>query len=154
MNGDSMKDKNKILAITIIIGVLLLFLGTITWFLLSGESFSSWPLIMLVVLALLVLFSVIFAVSLWRGKISHEPDYYAIFIMGILWFPLGFVFEMWPLSLMGAIFLVIGLKNKNKWKKKKFSEMEPGQRKLKIALMIILGILVLGGMLAFYFFGT
>ena len=142
-----MNNKNKILAISIIIGVLLLVLGAIVWFLLSGQYFSSWSLASFIVLILLVLIAVVFAILMWQGKIKNEPNYYIIFTMGIIWFPLGFVFEMWPLSVMGAVFLVIGLKNKDKWKMKKWSEMEPSQRKLKITLMVVLGILVLGGLL-------
>lgn len=147
-----MENKNKILAASIIIGVLLLVLGAIVWFLLSGQGFSLWFLTSFIVLVILALFAVILAIRMWQGKIKHEPDYYAFFMMGVVWLPMGFVFEMWPLSVMGAIFLIIGLKNKSKWKKKRFSEMEPGQKKLKIALMIILGILVLGGFLAYSVF--
>jgi len=56
-------------------------------------------------------------------KSKEEPNYLAFFIMGICFFPMGIIFTA-VISLgfmgfigMGLIYMVIGLINREKWKK-------------------------------------
>jgi hypothetical protein len=52
---------------------------------------------------------------------------------------------------MGIVFMAIGLKNKDKWKKReKWSEMSPAKRKLKLALVIGLSIFLALGIAAYF----
>jgi uncharacterized membrane protein len=65
-----------------------------------------------------------------KGK-AENTDYQAFFILGISFFPLGFIFMMlaltsdFPIAIgipflaMGIIYLTIGLSNRNKWKRNK-----------------------------------
>jgi Ca2+/Na+ antiporter len=65
-----------------------------------------------------------------KGK-AEKIDYQAFFILGISFFPLGFIFMMlaltsdFPIAIgipflaMGIIYLAIGLSNRNKWERNK-----------------------------------
>jgi L-asparagine transporter-like permease len=62
---------------------------------------------------------------------AEKIDYQAFFILGISFFPLGFIFTVLavtsdfsiaigiPFLAMGIIYLAIGLSNRNKWKRNK-----------------------------------
>ena len=81
---------------------------------------------------------IVTALLVWKRKKEvklEEPNYRAFFVMGIIWFPIGivsmfivlildippfpigFVAGM-PLFAMGLIYFIIGLTNRDKWKKK------------------------------------
>ena len=99
---------------------------------------------------LAILFAVIF---IYRNKGQRiEPDYRVFFILGITWLPLGIATDNPGFLGMGAVFMVIGLANRGKWKKEpKWSEMDPKKRWTKF--LIILGITtLLAGMIAYYVF--
>jgi hypothetical protein len=98
----------------------------------------------------------IFAVYAWRGKgvRRHETDYYSLFVMGLLWVLIGgfFMFfqgfEFNGLFALGLIFLIAGLANRDKWKKKK--KLTKDQQRLKIALTAVLSVTVLAGLAAYF----
>ena len=84
-----------------------------------------------------------------RG-LKREPDYRVFFILGISLLPIGIATDnpgMWG---VGAVFLVLGLANRNKWKTEpKWSELDPEKR--KTVFLIILGLTVLlAAAVAFY----
>jgi len=69
------------------------------------------------VLALLVIFAVIFlVVRKYRGK-KRPVDYYTLFIIGILWTVGGLIPNNFAFLVMGVAFMVIGLVHKSEWKK-------------------------------------
>ncbi len=76
------------------------------------------------------------------SKNGGLTDYRAVYIIGAIWTPLGIVF--WTSQnnpaffIMGAIFLFIGSKNKDKWDT--HSEISPIKKKM---LLVIFGITVL-----------
>ena len=98
---------------------------------------SELPLIFVATLAILVVVGILLIVVVWKrnkeGRLE-EPNYRAFFVMGIIWvptgivsmfisflldifpFPLSFVSGM-PLFVMGLIYLIVGLANRDKWKK-------------------------------------
>jgi hypothetical protein len=82
---------------------------------------------------------------------KYEPDYYSMYILGITWTPLGIIFATTmnnPAFLgMGIIFLIAGLANKDKWKKKK---VNPKQKKTLWGFLA-LGILTFTLGVAVYF---
>jgi len=86
-----------------------------------------------------------------KGEIN-SPDHYTLFIIGVVWFPLGIVFNNPVLWILGLVFLTAGLLNKKKWKKnrKKWEDLDKKEKRIKIVLIIFLGILILLG-LFFYF---
>ena len=107
------------------------------------------PWILISIAILLVLF-LILAIILKKG-IKRPPDYYTFFIMGIIWLVLGIPLKNYTLSIMGIIFALVGLANKGKWKKnrQRWETLSPEEKKWRIAILIILGLLVLAGLIAF-----
>lgn len=101
-------------------------------------------LVAIVVLALLVIFL--------RKKDKNPPDYYSFFILGICWMPLGVIIENWGLAIIGFVFMAIGLKNKDQWKQNHvaWKNMPKEQKRLKLIITIVLGVLVLAGLVAYY----
>jgi LPXTG-motif cell wall-anchored protein len=84
---------------------------------------SMYP-ILLAIIGILVLTGII-AVLVWKKrkeKSSAETDYRVFFILGICWFPLGIVFMStdnpmgFVFFIVGVVYLVIGLANRDKWK--------------------------------------
>jgi uncharacterized membrane protein YidH (DUF202 family) len=58
---------------------------------------------------------------------------------------LGFATENPAFWIMGLIFMTLGLLNKDKWKEpKKLSDLKDEERRARIIIMILLGLLVVG----------
>jgi len=110
-----------------------------------------------IVLALLIgiaILGLIFAaVAFYRRKeLKGTSDYRAFFILGISFLPIGIATDNPGLWGMGAVFLILGLANRDKWKDQpKWSELEPERRRIKF---IIIGLLTLAllTLLVFYIF--
>lgn len=120
-------------------------------------SLIFWILISIAVLVVLI--AVVFIFLLSKKKIPHrEPDYYAWFWIGLIWvcagIPLGVVNYNYGLFAIGLVFMVLGLVHKKDWKKNhiKFQDLTPIEKKFKTWTMLILGILILGGAIAFLIF--
>ncbi|MBW3012231.1 hypothetical protein KY311_03525 [Candidatus Woesearchaeota archaeon] len=106
------------------------------------------PWIMIAVLVIIVLLAVI-AVFAMKGK-KHTTDYYAFFIIGLIWFPMGIITDNFFFTITGFVFFAIGIANKDKWKKrKKLSQMTKAERKWVIAAIIILGLALVLGLVLF-----
>jgi len=93
---------------------------------------------------LVLLLAIVAGIKLIKAKRRGEkitPDYRVFFLLGIFFVIIGFSADnvgMWP---VGLVFMLVGLVNKDKWKKrKKFSEMNRVER---IALLAGIGILVI-----------
>ena len=110
-----------------------------------------------IVLALLIgiaLLAIVFAIVAYkrRGELRSEPDYRAFFILGISFLPIGIATENPGLWGMGAVFMILGAANRNKWNNApKLSEMEPGDRRIKLIIIGLLTVLLMAGLL-FYIF--
>ena len=88
-----------------------------------------------------------------KGKKKHAPDYKAFFIMGIVWLPFGIIMGNHALTAMGIIFMIVGLVNKKKWKEQRtWKDMNKREKKLMTVSIIILGLLFLMGVVAFFLF--
>lgn len=98
-------------------------------------------------LVILIIFFVIFLYKYKKSNGQLKPDYYGLFTFGVLWLFLGIPIKNYALSIMGFVFLTIGLANKSKWEKnrKRWSNLTEEQKKIRIFLIIGLGILVLLG---------
>lgn len=102
--------------------------------------------ILLLVLLLLVFY-------LKRGE-KHVPDYRTFFILGITWFPLGFVLDNSFFWIAGLSFMSIGLANVKKWQKPKpWAELTKAERRSKKIVIFGLGLLVAVGLAAFLWVG-
>ena len=93
-------------------------------------------------------------VSASRNKEEKRtPNYRALFVLGITFLPIGIATEnpgMWGL---GAVFMIIGAANKDKWgKETKWADLPPETKKIKLIIVAGLTILLLGLVLFFLFF--
>jgi len=99
---------------------------------------------MILVLVILIILGIIaIAVSVKNKGKEKEPDYYMFFMMGVIWTAAGVPLQNYALSVMGLIFMIMGLLNKNKWDKEKhkWKNLSVSEKKTKI-LLIILGLIV------------
>jgi hypothetical protein len=77
------------------------------------------------------------------------PDYRGLFIMGVIWAPMGLILwtlldnpGMIGLSVMGVIFLALGIANRDKWQEQQaWSDLHPQEKRLRL---ILLGVGVVG----------
>ncbi|MBT3338031.1 MAG: hypothetical protein HN855_08585 [Anaerolineae bacterium] len=99
---------------------------------------------------LIVALGILFIYKRKDPEYKHEPDYRVFFILGITWLPLGIATDNPAFWGMGAVFMIAGLANRDKWKEQpKFSEMDPAKRKLKLSIIIGLTVLLVAGILVF-----
>ncbi|MDX1378648.1 MAG: hypothetical protein R3307_07350 [Anaerolineales bacterium] len=110
-----------------------------------------------IVLALLIgiaVLGIVFAIAAYkrRGEFRSEPDYRAFFILGISFLPIGIATENPGLWGMGAVFMILGAVNRNKWKDQpKWSELEPGRRSFKLIIIGLLTVLLMTALLLYLF---
>ena len=97
---------------------------------------------LLLILGLIIIgLAIVFYSKLKNEKV--KPNYRLFFIFGTTWVPLGIVFyintENIGFLIMGVLFLIIGLINKDKWEETGIPS--PQKRKLLIGLTLV-GLLV------------
>lgn len=104
-----------------------------------------------IILAMIILLLVVFgAIYLLKKENKHEPDYRVFFILGVIWLPLGIATKNNIPLVLGIVFMVLGLVNRDKWKEQpKWSEMDPARRKFKTIVIIALTVLLVGLIVAF-----
>jgi len=104
---------------------------------------------LVVSIGVIILILLILALTLWKKKSNIPPDYYTLFVVGLSWFVVGFPMENIALTVIGVLFMIIGLVNKDKWQKnhKTWAHLTPEEKKLKMILMIVLGGLVALGII-------
>jgi len=107
------------------------------------------PWILIAVLVTLIILAVVAVIM--KKKYKSPTDYYAFFVIGITWLPLGLVFKNPALWGMGLVFMAVGLAHKKDWKKnhKPWNKLTKEEKKIKTVIITILGILVLIGLAAF-----
>lgn len=103
-----------------------------------------------IVLILIVLLALV-AVAYRRKEGQVDPDYRAFFIIGVTWLPLGIATENPAFWGMGAIFMAVGLANRDKWKdEKRWSNLSASERGLKLMIILGLTLVITAGFVAFY----
>jgi len=109
------------------------------------------PIILMAIIVILIIgLGILFVYKRKDPNYNHEPDYRVFFILGITWLPLGIATDNPAFWGMGAIFMVLGLANRDKWKEQpNWSEMDPAKRKFKIFVIIGLTVFLVGAILAF-----
>ena len=96
-------------------------------------------------IALLIVLFAFIAIIRNKGK-KIEPDYRIFFILGITWLPLGISTDNPAFLWMGIVFMLIGLANKDKWKKEAiWAGLSSEQKKTKL--------LIIGGLTLFFLAG-
>ncbi len=155
--GTCQQGKNWPLILSIT-GLFLLVAGVAAFLILSKDKFAGQtPWILIAVAVLIILVGIAAVVMVKNKKERHEPDYYVFFIMGLAWMIVGipmiwvYNYSMSGLFAMGVIFFIIGLANRDKWEKRTWHDLTPAERKMKTIIVVILGILVLLGLAAYFF---
>jgi len=102
---------------------------------------------MMIAIAVIIIILGVLCFFVYRKK-QCGPDYYGIFIIGLIWFPVGLLMKNTGFGIIGLVFLIIGLINKEKWNQKKceWKKMSSKEQKNKIVTIAVLVILLLIGM--------
>jgi hypothetical protein len=114
------------------------------------------PLIVAILVGLLALalLVVVFVVKRNRGE-TLTTDFRALFVMGIIWLPIGIATGNPGLWVMGLVFLIVGLANRNKWKEQRaWSDLSQVERRAKLVLLIGLAVLLAVGVAFFLLRGS
>ena len=112
-----------------------------------------WMTFLMVVL--MIILGVIVAYLFSKNKKGQKtPDYYAFFIMGLIWFIAGLIVKNVPLWLTGAIFLLVGLFNVRQWRKNevKWNQLSKFEKRLRIWVMIFLIIILIAAFIVLFVF--
>ena len=111
---------------------------------------STFPVVAIsIVLVLVVLFGVIFIVRRQKGDMP-ETDYRVFFILGITWLPLGIATDNPAFWGMGAVFLIVGLANRDKWQDEtKLSNLTLSKNKTQLLFLIGLAVLLIVSLVAY-----
>ena len=97
-------------------------------------------LILVLILFLIIIFGVIYIA--FKQKKKTPQDYYTFFVMGLTWLPIGIALNNSFFYIMGFVFMIVGLVNKDKWKNghKPWSKMTNNEKKIK---KLLIGVVIL-----------
>ncbi len=74
-------------------------------------------------------------------------DYYSMFVIGLVWVPVGLVLKIPGLWILGAILLIVGLVNKKAWRKRcMWVNLSTGDKWARIIIILALIILLAAGL--------
>ena len=99
---------------------------------------TMWAGVVLVILLLAAI-----AWMFFGRKKKHEVDYYALFILGIIWLPIGALIENYTFVAIGAVLTLVGILNKSRWRTNRKYVNKMGDRE-RLVITIVTGLLVLG----------
>lgn len=118
------------------------------------------PWILISVAVLLVILGLLVFLVGYARKGGHfpPPDYYSMFVMGIIWVGFGaasmlfYGTEMLFFLGMGVVFSVAGLAHRKEWKKnhRTWKQLSRQEQMFKMIVIIGLGVLLLIGLIALF----
>ena len=105
----------------------------------------------MIAIAITILVLGVVAIFATRGK-KRPTDYYNFFIMGAIWTAVGIPLKNYLLSAIGLIFLIVGIVHKKDWEKNRirWADLDKGEKKLKIIVILTLGMILLVGFAIFF----
>ena len=105
--------------------------------------------IFILILAILLAMLAVFAYAS-RDYKKQKIDYYAFFLVGIVWLPIGAVLGNNVLSLMGLIFASLGVIKRSEWEqnRKDWVILDKSEKKLRVVLISALALLFISGVAA------
>lgn len=132
--------------ISVVIGLVLLLLvaGSFYFFYtLPAKPIYSYAVIDIA--AIILIIAIIYMILAATGRVSCKGiNYRQLFFIGIIWFIAGLPARSGALTVIGLVFMTVGLVNKKKWQEEiKWQELPSAKKRLKLALVIILVLLVL-----------
>jgi carbon starvation protein CstA len=106
-------------------------------------------LIFVVILAVLAIF-------LAKDRKKAGPDYYTMFLISLVWVPVG-LFMQWrgedaSFWVVGLIFLAISVWNRDQWKRNHtpFNKLKKKQKRFALVVILILALIILIGAVIYY----
>jgi len=104
----------------------------------------------MIIIGLLLLGLLAFAIVRNKNKGDMPTNYRTLFIIGIVWLPIGIATQNPGLWGAGLAFLIAGLVNKDKWEEERtWSELSSSEQRTKLLLIGGLTVLLLAGIAAF-----
>jgi len=74
-------------------------------------------------------------------------DYYSMFIIGLVWLPVGLILKIPALWILGGILFIVGLVNKKAWRKRcMWVNMRTGDKWARIIILLALIIILAAGL--------
>ena len=140
--------------IAALVGLILFLGGVIALYLVGAEASDKTTYLYLTmgIAAVIIAVAAVYAVLVAQGKIVRsEPDYRALFIMGIIFLPFSLGADNYVFLILSITLVAVGLVNRKKWQGgRRWSELSPAVKKFKITLVAVLGLIVLAGFVAWY----
>ena len=96
----------------------------------------------IIIFAIFVLIALIAVAVKKRRKADY--DYYAVFVMGLVWIVFGLIFRNEPLGLMGVLFVIAGLVHKKEWSPRRDWDGLSSKEKLMKASIISIAVIAGG----------
>jgi len=110
----------------------------------------QWKII--AILGFLLLGLVIFIFKKKNIK-DDKPNYKVLFIVGITWIPLGITTKNPGFLVGGLVMMIAGLLKRDQWRKeKKWSELSPAEKKVKLAIIALLTLMLVTGVVTFFMY--
>ncbi len=105
------------------------------------------------ILASIVILAIVFVLLAKQGRIRNKPNYYSLFIVGIMWATVGIPIGNEALTVSGIILTLIGLLNRSKWKENRspWSDLSEEEKKDKIIIIVIVSFLLIAGIVIYLF---
>lgn len=105
-------------------------------------------------ITVLILFLLIGLVVLvvHRTQSGRKPNYRVLFILGIVWLPLGIIFQNLALWAPGLVFFIVGAANRKHWRESRWKDLTPKEKHLMFWAMGLL-LLILAAGVGVYFLG-
>jgi len=93
--------------------------------------------ILIISLVSLIVFLLLVFVFKPKAEVN-SINFRALFIIGLFMIPLGFTMHKLAVSILGALFLIIGVAKRKKWtKQKSWDELSYLEKRTKISLLVI-----------------
>ena len=93
---------------------------------------------LLIILVILLILGVV--VARVTRKRHARPDYFGLYVLGLVWFAAGIPFQNYPLSGLGIVFAILGLTHREEWRSSSIAQKKIDiKKKLAIALVFLIG---------------
>ena len=112
---------------------------------------------LMIIIAVFLLVGLVIAIiaTIIKRKENRKPNYKAFFIIGVCWVPIGIATQNYVFMVIGLVFLVLGLLNRKSWENQpKWEDLSPAEKKIKLALIIFLSLILILGVVFYFMAGN
>ena len=108
---------------------------------------------MMIIMGVLLVIGLIIAIikAIVRKNENRKPNFKAFFIIGITWIPIGIATQNYVFMVAGLAFMILGFMKKKEWKDQpKWEDLSPAEKKMKLALIIFLALILILGVVLYF----